>query len=156
MDKKTTRNPVSYLYTKLVWGFIKHMAMIAVHAEAKYTKAEQYTHDRLIGQAGPLNHICEHLRQYLENETDDKTNSVEDHLASIAYNAMMEWYYYKKWGPPPESGLFIIPESKTTQPEPKPTHICECGHRKEQHGCLGCAVCSSCKQTNKEFKNAQY
>ncbi len=88
------RVPVDYLYAKLNWDFIKMMAQIAQYAEGKYGAAEQYTESRLVGEKAPMNHVFEHARQYLVGEPHDRFGTVGFQLASIAYNAMMEYFYY--------------------------------------------------------------
>lgn len=93
--RKVKRIPVTFLYNKLNWDFLKMMAEIAHYAEEKYGAAEQYTGAELVGEKSPMNHMAEHMRQYLVGEPHDRYGKVEYQLASIAYNAMMEFYYFK-------------------------------------------------------------
>jgi hypothetical protein len=97
-EPKVKRVPVSFLWSKLNWDFLKMLAEIAQYAEGKYGSAEQYTNARLENQASPINHIYEHLRQYQAGEPHDRFGDSRYHLAAIAYNAMMEYFYHTAWG----------------------------------------------------------
>ena len=93
------RVPVDFNYTGLNWDFIHAMAQIPPYADEKYTSWSQYTHARLEGEKSPANHIIAHLRSYMHGVPYDKFDGdVGRHLVAIAYNAMMEWYYLKKFG----------------------------------------------------------
>lgn len=94
----TKRAPVGYDYSSLNWDFIKMLAEIAHFAGNKYGHPLQYTDSRLVGEASPVNHIPEHLRQYITGEAHDHFTDPRYHLAAIAYNAMMEYYYHSKHG----------------------------------------------------------
>lgn len=99
LAESVLREPVNFNYTGLNWDFLKLMAEIVPYADAKYTSFAQYTHARLEGEKSPANHMAEHLRQYMMNEPYDHFDGDRGrHLAAIAYNAMMEWYYLKKFG----------------------------------------------------------
>ena len=76
------------------------MAQIAYYAglPEKYGRPEQYTDSRLVGDRCPVNHIAEHLRQYVTGEEHDHFKDRRFHLAAIAYNAMMEFYYHTTLG----------------------------------------------------------
>lgn len=94
------RVPVDYDYSSLNWDFLHMMAQIAAYAKEKYGSAEQYTDGRLEDDKSPLTHICGHLREYARRQPYDHFN--EDtayHLAAIAYNAMIEYYYLHHGGP---------------------------------------------------------
>jgi hypothetical protein len=96
---KVTRVPVNFNYTGLNFDFLKLMAEIPPYADEKYTSFAQYTHERLTGEKSPANHMIEHLRQYMAGEPYDKFDGdVGRHLVAVAYNAMMEFYYLKKFG----------------------------------------------------------
>lgn len=99
MSKEAVRHPVDYRYDALNWDFIKAMAQIAKYADEKYGDAPQYVHTRLEKDASPMNHIAEHTREYLHGEVHDKFGNLEMQLAAIAYNAMMEFHYLRKFGP---------------------------------------------------------
>lgn len=95
------RQPVTYRYDGLNWDFIKMMAEIAYYAGNKYPDKNNlsgYFKHRLHGEKGPINHIVEHLRQYLNGEPHDHFNDRAYQLAAIAYNAMMEALYLRKFG----------------------------------------------------------
>lgn len=93
------RVPVTYQYHRLNWHFIKLLAEIAHYADAKYGQTEQYTGARLVGEKSPLNHIAEHMRAYMAQEPHDHFTDPAYHLAAIAYNAMMEYFYLESGGP---------------------------------------------------------
>jgi hypothetical protein len=97
-EPKVKREPVSFLWSKLNWDFLKMLAEIAQYAEGKYGSAEQYTNARLENQASPINHIYEHLRQYQAGEPHDRFGDARYHLAAVAYNAMMEFFYHTTLG----------------------------------------------------------
>ena len=117
---KVTRVKVNFNYTGLNWDFLKLMAEIVPYADEKYTSFAQYTHERLEGEKSPENHMAEHLRQYMMDEPYDHFDGDRGrHLVAIAYNAMMEWYYLKKFGPkthPLKQGQVGQPLPKRTQP----------------------------------------
>lgn len=96
--KVAKRQPVDFQYHRLNWDFIKLMAQIANYADSKYGSVEQYTDSRLLGEKSPMNHIPEHVRQYLAHEPHDHFRDHAYHLAAIAYNAMIEFYYLKHGG----------------------------------------------------------
>lgn len=112
------RVPVTYQYHKLNWDFIKLMAEIAHYASEKYGSAEQYADSRLVGEKSPMNHIAEHIRQYMTGEDHDHFKDQIYHLAAIAYNAMMEALYLRRFGqdvsrlnlkyPEPPGGVYRI------------------------------------------------
>lgn len=92
------REPVAYRYNGLNQDFIKMLAEIADYAREKYGSAEQYANSRLAGDKSPINHIYEHLRQYQTGEPHDHFKDPIYHLAVIAYNAMMEALYHRRFG----------------------------------------------------------
>lgn len=97
-----TRVPVDFRYDALNPEFEKMLAKIASYADDKYGDCHLYAKlpDRLRGEKSPINHIREHLRQYIAMETYDKFDGdLGWHLAAIAYNAMMELHYLRKFGP---------------------------------------------------------
>ena len=96
---KAKRQQVDFQYHRLNWNFLRLMAQIADYAANKYGSVEQYADSRLIGEKSPLNHIPEHLRQYMAREPHDKFGDIKFHLAAVAYNAMMEYWYYEHGGP---------------------------------------------------------
>jgi len=92
------RVPVAFRFDGLNWDFIKMLAEIAFCAGEKYGSAEQYATSRLDGEKSPANHIAEHLRMYLTGEPHDHFKDRIYHLAAIAYNAMMEAFYLRRFG----------------------------------------------------------
>ena len=97
---QATRVPVDYCYDALNPAFLKMLARIAAYANVKYGSWSQYTKSRLMGEKDPVNHMQEHLRCYVMGEPYDFFDrDPRWHLAAIAYNAMMEFYYHSKWGP---------------------------------------------------------
>lgn len=100
------RASVSYRYTGLNWRFIRLLADLARYCDDRYGSAEQYTNGELVGDRAPLNHIYEHLRAYQCGEMYDHLGGDRAyHLAAVAYNAMMEYFYYTQRGGPPSSDL---------------------------------------------------
>lgn len=93
------RHKVGYRYNALNVDFLKMMAEIASYAAEKYGSPEQYTTSRLTEDQSPINHTYEHLRQYQTGEPYEHfDNDPRYHLAAIAYNVMMEYWYHTKWG----------------------------------------------------------
>ena len=105
-SKTAKRQPVDFQYHRLNWNFIKLMAQIADYAANKYGSVEQYTDSRLEGEKSPLNHMAEHMRQYIAREPHDKFTDIRFHLAAIAYNAMMEMWYLDHGGPTVKNQLY--------------------------------------------------
>lgn len=97
---QATRLPVDFRYDALNPAFLKMLARIGAYADEKYGSWAQYTQSRLTGEKSPVNHIHEHLRAYVMGEKYDHFDGDPRwHLAAIAYNAMMSFYYHSKWGP---------------------------------------------------------
>jgi hypothetical protein len=98
--KEVTRVPVDYRYDAINPSFLKMLARIGSYADQKYGSWSQYTRARLVGEKSPVNHIQEHLRAYVTGEPYDHFDGDPRwHLAAIAYNAMMAYFYHSKWGP---------------------------------------------------------
>jgi hypothetical protein len=93
------RVPVNYQYHQLNWDFIHGMAAVAMYASEKYGSVQQYANSRLLGEKSPMNHLLDHYRQYVTGQPHDHFNTIEAHLVAIAYNAMMEYFYFQKFGP---------------------------------------------------------
>lgn len=101
-DDRRARHPVNFRYDALNPEFEKMLAMIASYADEKYTDCHLYAKlpDRLRGEKSPINHMREHLRQYIMQEPYDKFDGdLGWHLAAVAYNAMMELFYLRRFGP---------------------------------------------------------
>jgi len=95
---KPNRNPVMFRFDGLNWDFIKLLAEIAHYADNKYGSCEQYSTGTLDKEKSPVNHIAEHLRQYVTGAPHDHFGDRIYHLAAIAYNAMMEALYLRRFG----------------------------------------------------------
>jgi len=93
------RQPVNFRYDSLNWEFLKLLAEIGHYASEKYGSPEQYTNGRLEGEKSPINHIPEHLRSYIAREPHDHFGDIKYHLAAIAYNCMIEYFYLTHGGP---------------------------------------------------------
>jgi len=99
VDKPVAKRvPVDYIYHQLNWDFIHGMAQIASYAAHKYGSVQQYADSRLAGEKSPVNHMLRHMGQYITGEKHDHFQTMEAHLLAIAYNAMMEYYYFKQYG----------------------------------------------------------
>lgn len=99
-NSKVKRVPVAFRYDAVNPMFLKWLAEIGHYASEKYGSWEQYAEERLVGEKSPINHIYEHLRQYVMNEPYDHfEGDVRRHLAAIAYNSMMAFHYHSKFGP---------------------------------------------------------
>lgn len=94
-EKLAKRDKVSYRYDVLYWNFIHAMAEIGHFGAEKYGNLN-YRQPGLTRGKSPINHIANHLRNYIEDIEYDHTevgNQKKYHLAAIAFNAMMEFYY---------------------------------------------------------------
>ncbi len=101
MASEVKRVPVDFDFSTLNWDFLKEMAKIAHRSQEKYGSTLQYTEGRLEGEKSPINHIADHTRAYLMGEEDDMLGGAEGNMAKVAYNAMIEWFYYRRFGPIP-------------------------------------------------------
>jgi hypothetical protein len=96
---KPKRVPVDFRYDAINPEFLKCLAKIGAYADEKYGAWHQYTGTRLTGEKSPINYIYEHLRAYVMDEPYDHFDGdTRWHLAAVAYNAMMEFWYHTKWG----------------------------------------------------------
>lgn len=111
MSEEVKRQPVTFRYDAINPYFLKMLAEIGHYATEKYGSWEQYSKARLVGEKGPINHIYEHLRQYVMGEPYDHfEGDVGRHLAAVAYNAMIEWHYYKRFGHAPHPLSLVAAE----------------------------------------------
>ena len=106
------RVPVNFRWDALNWDFIKLLSEIAHYAAGKYGAAEQYANGRLEGEKSPINHMYEHLREFQAGVLHDHFGTMEHQLAAVAYGAMMEYLYVKRFGHKP-SVLFGVEGKKT-------------------------------------------
>jgi len=86
------RDSVGYRYDVLYWNFIHAMAEIGHIGAEKYGDLN-YQQSKLRRDKSPVNHMANHLRQYINGEKHDKLGDRKYQLAAIAFNAMMEFYY---------------------------------------------------------------
>ena len=87
--KRETRNQ---RFDLLIPEFLGKMAELASHGATKYGD-RNWQNSRLEGDKSPLNHIYTHLAEFQTRVEHDYFGTVEDNLVSIAFNAMMEWWY---------------------------------------------------------------
>jgi hypothetical protein len=96
---KVKRVPVPWNYEGLNPEFLERMATIPPYAAEKYGSWEQYLDARLSGEKSPVNHIMGHLKEFRLRRLYDKFDGHPSwHLVAIAYNAMMEWEYVRRFG----------------------------------------------------------
>lgn len=89
------RDPRQTRYDLLYPTFLYAMAQIANYGATHYGDGN-WMKSRLTGEKGAINHIYEHLGNYqCEAAYDHKEIGTHRmyHLAAIAFNAMMEFYY---------------------------------------------------------------
>ena len=94
-QKAAKRDKVNFRYDILCWGFIHAMAQIGHFGAEKYGEFN-WQKSGLMGDKSPINHIGNHLKQYIEGESYDHKELGEErkyHLAAIAFNAMMEFWH---------------------------------------------------------------
>jgi|SRR6266853_1137432 len=104
------RDPIKVRYDILFPPFLDALAKIAHFGAEKYGDFN-WTKSRLRGEKSPINHIYKHLSSYICDEHYDHLELGTErkwHLASIAFNAMMEFYYET------EAQLPSIQEKSTT------------------------------------------
>lgn len=105
-SKGVNREPLKHNFAGLNWEFLRVVAEICPYAAAKYGSVEQYADIRPEGEQSPVNHIFTHAGQYIAQTPHDKFGDVKYHLAAIAYNAMMEYYYLTHGGPTTTDKLY--------------------------------------------------
>lgn len=96
LDKlEAQRNPISVRYDILDPDFLKSLAQIA-HYGAEIYGDFNWHKSRLEGDKSPVNHIYKHLGAYRNAEPYDHKELGQArkwHLAAVAFNAMMEFWY---------------------------------------------------------------
>ncbi len=99
MEKELAkRDEVSVRYDILDPDFLELMAKIADYGAKKYGELN-WQKSRLVKDKGPINHIYKHLRAFRKKIIYDHPElgeGIEIHLAAIAFNAMMEFYWIMK------------------------------------------------------------
>jgi len=89
------RDKVKYRYDVLYWNFIHVMAEIGAIGAEKYGEFN-YQQQGLERDKSPINHIANHLREFIEKQPYDHKelgNNRKYHLAAIAFNAMMQYWH---------------------------------------------------------------
>lgn len=89
------RDPAGVRYDILEPQFLEMMAKIGDYG-AKHYGDYNWQKSRLTGGNSPINHIYKHLTSYRNSEQYDHNEIGTDrriHLAAIAFNAMMEFWY---------------------------------------------------------------
>lgn len=89
------RDPLNARYDTIYPMFIRAMAMIGAYGAEHYGEGN-WMKSRLTSDKSPVNHIHHHLIDYQSGQPYDHTEIGEAklwHLAAIAFNAMMEFYY---------------------------------------------------------------
>lgn len=113
------RLPVDFDYEAIHPDFLKGLAQIAVYATEKYGSWSQYKDFRLTGEKSPLNHAFEHIRMYRCGEPYERFDgSLRWHLVAAAYNLMMEFFYFARFGP--ETHPLIAEERRDKERRGKP------------------------------------
>jgi hypothetical protein len=93
--KEAKRDSCEIRYDILDPDFEELMGKIADYGAKKYGDLNWHK-SRLTGDKSPMNHIRKHLAAYLRNQPYDHTEigtHRKIHLAAIAFNAMMEFWY---------------------------------------------------------------
>lgn len=94
-EKEAKRNSTNVRYDVIMAEFEKTLAQIGHYGAETYGDLN-WQKSRLRGGKGPVNHIRKHLTDYRLGEPYDHPEIGTDkkiHLAAIAFNAMMEFWY---------------------------------------------------------------
>lgn len=94
-EKEAKRNSTNVRYDVIMAEFEKTLAQIGHYGAETYGDLN-WQKSRLRGGKGPINHIRKHLTDYRLGEPYDHPEIGTDkkiHLAAIAFNAMMEFWY---------------------------------------------------------------
>ena len=96
MEEQAKRNPVDYRYDILDPDFLHMMAQIAHYGAVTYGDFNWHK-SRLTGDKSPVNHMYKHLSRFRKGDKYDHLDGdIRYHLAAIAFNAMMEFFYVTK------------------------------------------------------------
>lgn len=93
--REAIRDPQNLRYDILDSEFLDFMAKIADYGAKKYGEFNWHK-SRLTGDKSPINHIMKHISKYRQHQFYDHVEIGLDpkiHLAAIAFNAMMEFFY---------------------------------------------------------------
>lgn len=100
VNELAKRDPINTRYDLLDPDFLYFMARIADYGANKYGD-RNWQKSKLEGNKSAINHIFKHLVAYQNRNPYDHCEIGSEpyiHLASIAFNAMMEFYHvYKEW-----------------------------------------------------------
>lgn len=94
-NPQATRTPLNVRYDLLEASFLRAMAQVGQHGAEKFGEGN-YKLSRMKGKDSPANHIMNHLGSYMLHEQYNHPEIGHDrkyHLAAIAFNAMMEYFY---------------------------------------------------------------
>ncbi len=91
------RDPIRFRFDILDPEFLQALAAIADYGAKKYGE-RNWKKSRMIDDRSPVNHIARHLLLYEQNVPYDHKEVLDSHerklhLAAIAFNAMMEFWY---------------------------------------------------------------
>lgn len=96
--KGAKRNPVDYLFQALDWNFIKALGQLAKYGADKYDDKDgtiNWKKSPLQRDKSPINHMVNHTTEYILGNKHP-LGSPKWHLVAIAFNAMMEFFWYEK------------------------------------------------------------
>ncbi len=80
--------------TQVDVDFLLALQQHGEHGQKKHN--QPWTSEKYLEERNCISHIQAHLIEFQMGRCNDITNDVEGHLLSIAFNAMMEWWYQKK------------------------------------------------------------
>src|SRR5512139_1710607 len=95
VNEVAKRDPISERYDLLDSDFLRAMALIGGFGARKYGD-RNWQFSKLEGDKSPINHIMKHFVAYQNREGYDHIevgSEPYNHLAAIAFNAMMEFYH---------------------------------------------------------------
>ena len=96
---QTKRKSVDYLFTCLDWNFIKDLAKLGhwsgIRRKENMNLKPGYMENRYTGDKSPINHMINHTTEYICGN-EHPLGSPKWHLVAIAFNAMMEFFWYDK------------------------------------------------------------
>lgn len=113
---KATRISVNYNFAKLHWPFWKAIAIMGHYGTEKYDKGQEtpnYQISKLTGEKSAINHLSNHLLEYTLGNKHPLGDS-RWHLVAIAFNAMIEFFWYEKEGP--VEAYSVCPTCETPHP----------------------------------------
>jgi Domain of unknown function (DUF5664) len=159
--EEAKRNKIGLRFDIIDPNFLKALAQIGYYGADKYGDLN-WQKSRLDGEKGPINHIYDHLHKYRTREPYDHEvigTKRKYHLAAIAFNAMMEFWYEEQaecnYREKEIAMLFDLPgessqinfNSKMVSVPLEGTNYCKCGRTlSAEKICPGCtrnaAICT--------------